>query len=89
MVWFKREIFWGASADVSIFENRRVAVLPRPVLTLVRVVLPAPEGPMMASTWPLFTVAEMFERIFFSVGFPSAPFAGTVKQMSLNVYTES
>ena len=28
---------------------------------------------MMASTWPLFTVAEMFERIFFSVGFPSAP----------------
>lgn len=44
---------------------------------------------MMASTWPLFTVAEMFERIFFSVGFPSAPFAGTVKQMSLNVYTES
>ena len=43
---------------------------------------------MMASTWPLFTVAEMFCRIFFFTGFLSFT-ALTVKEMFWKRYTLS
>ena len=42
----------------------------------------------MASTWPLFTVAEMFCRIFFFTGFLSFT-ALTVKEMFWKRYTLS
>ena len=56
------------------------------VRILSRDVLPAPDGPMMARTWPDLTEAEMPERIFkgFNLAAPHGLlFLDTVKEQSV------